>query len=256
MSEDPGAARRARIEALRAQEAAKARKRKMLAWGGGGVALALIVGGVLWATLGSSSSSSSGSSAAAFCGDVASGSPNNKQWPNPPAMSIDTKSTYSATLKTSCGDVGIKLDAQHAPQTVNNFVFLAQQNYFDHTKCHRLTTNGIYVLQCGDPTATGSGSPGYKFNDEYLNDPAIKNGIYPAGTVAMANSGANTNGSQFFLVYKASQLPPNYTPFGTITSGLDILDHIAKDGDDSSNGQGDGKPNDNVVINSVAVTKQ
>jgi peptidyl-prolyl cis-trans isomerase B (cyclophilin B) len=254
VSEDPGAARRARIEALRAQEAAKARKRKMLAWGGGVLVLALIVGAVLWATLGNSSSGSSASGA--FCGDVVSGSPNNKQWSGPPPMTIDTNAKYSATLKTSCGDIGIALDAKNAPKTVNNFVFLAQQNYFDHTKCHRLTTSGIYVLQCGDPTATGSGGPGYKFDDEYLNDPAIKTGVYPAGTVAMANSGANTNGSQFFLVYKDSPLSPNYTPFGKITSGLDILEHIAKDGDDSSNGSGDGKPNDNVVINSVPVTKE
>jgi peptidyl-prolyl cis-trans isomerase B (cyclophilin B) len=260
VSEDPGAARRARIEALRAQEAAKARQQKLLIFGGGGLVVLIVVGLVLWLTLGNSSSSKSSTasagSSAGFCGNVAAGSPNNKQWPTPPALSIDTKATYTATLKTSCGDIGLKLDAQHAPQTVNSFVFLAQQGFFDHTKCHRLTTAGLYVLQCGDPTGTGTGGPGYQFKDEYLNDPALKGGVYPAGTLAMANSGPNTNGSQFFLVYKDSPLPVNYTPFGTITSGLDILNHIAADGSDNSNGQGDGHPNDNVVINSVPVTKQ
>jgi peptidyl-prolyl cis-trans isomerase B (cyclophilin B) len=257
VSEDPGAARRARIEALRAQEKAKSRRKAM---GIGAVVLValLALGGILWATLGSSSknSSSAAGSGGAFCGNVAAGSPNNKQWSQPPAMTVDTKANYTATLKTSCGDIVLKLDAQHAPKTVNSFVFLAQQNFFDHTHCHRLTTAGIYVLQCGDPTATGTGGPGYKFDDEYLNNPAIQGGTYPAGTLAMANSGQNTNGSQFFLVYNDSPLQPNYTPFGTITSGLDILKHIAQNGTDNSNGQGDGKPNDNVVINSVPVTKQ
>jgi peptidyl-prolyl cis-trans isomerase B (cyclophilin B) len=138
-------------------------------------------------------------------------------------------------------------------QTVNSFVFLAQQDYFNHTHCHRLTTSGLYVLQCGDPTGTGTGGPGYTFPDEYLNDPAIAGGTYPAGTVAMANSGPNPNGSQFFLVYQASQLSAAYTPFGTITSGLDILQHIAADG--VSGGGTDGAPKDMVYINSVPVTK-
>jgi peptidyl-prolyl cis-trans isomerase B (cyclophilin B) len=248
------------MEALRAQEQAKARQRRMLGIGAVVLVVLLATGGILWATLGSSSKSPSGTAASgaagAFCGNVASGDPSTKQWSQPPAMTIDTKATYTATLKTSCGDIGLKLDAAHAPKTVNSFVFLAEQGFFDHSHCHRLTTNGIYVLQCGDPTATGTGGPGYKFDDEYLNAPAIQGGTYPAGTLAMANSGPNTNGSQFFLVYKDSQLSANYTPFGTITSGLDILTHIAQDGSDNSNGQGDGKPNDTVVINSVPVVKQ
>jgi peptidyl-prolyl cis-trans isomerase B (cyclophilin B) len=207
---------------------------------------ALVAGGVALATSGSGTST-------AFCGNTASGSPDGKQWSSAPAMSIDVSAAHSATLKTSCGDIGIKLDARNAPHTINSFVFLAQQDYFDHTHCHRLTTSGIYVLQCGDPTGTGTGGPGYKFDDEYLNDPAIQGGTYPAGTLAMANSGPDTNGSQFFLVYQDSQLSAAYTPFGTITSGLPILQHIAKDG--VSGGGSDGKPADTVVINSVPVTK-
>jgi peptidyl-prolyl cis-trans isomerase B (cyclophilin B) len=246
VSEDRNAARRARIDEFRAAEKTRSRRRKAAVAGAVLVVAGLITGGAVLATSG-------GGSGTAFCGNTVSGSPNGKQWSAPPAMSIDTAAAYSATLKTSCGDIGIRLDARNAPHTVNSFVFLAQQDYFDHTHCHRLTTAGIYVLQCGDPTGTGTGGPGYKFDDEYLNDPAIQGGTYPAGTVAMANSGPNTNGSQFFLVYQDSQLSAAYTPFGTITSGLPILQHIAKDG--VSGGGTDGKPADTVVINSVPVAK-
>lgn len=236
-------ARRARIEQLRAAERAKAKRRKITLLVSALVVVALVAGGIVWAATRPS-----------FCGDVAAGSPSNAQATAAPALAINPAGSYSATLKTSCGDIGIKLDAKNAPLTVNSFVHLAQTNFYDHTSCHRLTTSGIYVLQCGDPTGTGSGGPGYKIKDEYLTDPAIKGGTYPAGTVAMANSGPNTNGSQFFLVYQDSQLAASYTPFGTITSGLDILRHIAKDG--TGNGSGDGAPKDKVVINSVPVTKE
>jgi peptidyl-prolyl cis-trans isomerase B (cyclophilin B) len=236
-------ARRARIEELRAAEKAKVKKRRSLFALAAVVVVALVAGGIVWAT-----------TRPVFCGNAASGGPNGKQWTTAPTMSIDTSAAYSATLKTSCGDISIKLDAKNAPQTVNSFVFLAQQEYFNHTKCHRLTTSGIYVLQCGDPTGTGSGGPGYTLPDEYLKDPAIQGGSYPAGTVAMANTGAaHSGGSQFFLVYQTSQLAPSYTPFGTITSGLDVLRHIARDG--VQGGGTDGKPKDNVVVNSVPVTK-
>jgi peptidyl-prolyl cis-trans isomerase B (cyclophilin B) len=134
---------------------------------------------------------------------------------------------------------------------VNSFVFLAVKKYFNKTHCHRLTTSGIFVLQCGDPTGTGSGGPGYKFDDENLTG-----ATYPAGTVAMANSGPNTNGSQFFLVYKDStQLQPKYTPFGTIVSGLNIIQNVAKAGSDNANGPGDGHPKKKVVIKSVSIKK-
>jgi len=248
------AVRRARIEELRAAEKAKARQRRALIVAASVVVVAVVAGGIVWGvTHKSSSPTSTAAAGSAACGNVVAGSPNGKQWPAAPALSITTSAAYSVTLKTSCGDIGIKLDAKNAPKTVNSFLFLAQQAYFDHTKCHRLTTSGIYVLQCGDPTGTGTGGPGYKFDDEYLNDPAIQGGTYPAGTVAMANSGPNTNGSQFFLVYQDSQLSPAYTPFGTITSGLDILQRVAKDG--TTTGGTDGAPKDDVVINSVPVTK-
>ncbi|WP_329570352.1 peptidylprolyl isomerase [Kitasatospora sp. NBC_01266] len=182
------------------------------------------------------------------CTTPAAGQPNGKQWKAEPAMAIDTSAKYNVTLNTSCGAVTLQLDPSKAPHTVNSFVFLAGQNYFDHTKCHRLTTSGIYVLQCGDPTGTGSGTPGYSFTDENLTG-----ATYPAGTVAMANSGPNTNGSQFFLVYKDTQLPPSYTPFGKITGGMDVLNNIAAGG--VQGGTGDGAPNANVVLNSVTAAK-
>jgi peptidyl-prolyl cis-trans isomerase B (cyclophilin B) len=167
---------------------------------------------------------------------------------NPPPKGVAAK-TYKATITTSQGQIVVNLDGAQAPCTVNSFIYLASKGYFDGTSCHRLTTSGIYVLPCGDPTGTGSGGPGYEFGDENLSG-----ATYPAGTVAMANAGPNTNGSQFFLVYKDTQLPPNYTPFGTITSGLDVLNKVAAKGSDNSNNPGDGKPNLPVKISGVTVT--
>lgn len=167
-----------------------------------------------------------------------------------PSATPDTSATYTATMTTNRGSIVISLLNSKAPCTVNSFVSLAGQKYFNNTPCHRLTTSGIFVLQCGDPTGTGSGGPGYKFGDENL-----KGATYPAGTVAMANGGPGTNGSQFFLVYKNSPLPASYTPFGTITSGLSVLTTVAKAGSDNSNGTGDGKPKDPVQIESMTISK-
>ncbi|WP_084522520.1 peptidylprolyl isomerase [Nocardia inohanensis] len=185
---------------------------------------------------------------AAGCTAASDGQPNGKQWPLEPGMVIDTNASYRAALESNCGTISIDLDAARAPRTVNSFVMLAGERYFDHTKCHRLTTEGIYVLQCGDPTATGTGGPGYKFADENLSG-----ATYPAGTVAMANAGPNTNGSQFFLVYKDSQLPPNYTPFGKISGGLDVVRNIAAAG--VKGGGGDGSPADDIVLDAVTTTQ-
>jgi peptidyl-prolyl cis-trans isomerase B (cyclophilin B) len=150
------------------------------------------------------------------------------------------------TFTTNCGDIVIALNPK-APQTITNMSVLANAGYFNKSVCHRLTTQGIYVLQCGDPTATGSGSPtGWKgYADENLPKDGAKN--YPAGTVAMANSGPATNGSQFFLVYADTQLGPNYTIWGKITKGLDLVKKIGDVGAYTMNGSqpvyaGDGYP--------------
>ncbi|WP_342803736.1 peptidylprolyl isomerase [Nocardia brasiliensis] len=184
--------------------------------------------------------------APAQCGEAAV-APNGKQWPAEPGMAIDAGATYRATLQTNCGTVQLDLEAAAAPRTVNSFAFLSAEQYFDHTKCHRLTTAGIYVLQCGDPQGNGMGGPGYRFPDENL-----AGATYPAGTVAMANAGPNTNGSQFFLVYQDSQLPPNYTPFGRVTAGMDVLASVAAAG---TQGGADGAPANDVVLESVTTTR-
>ncbi len=160
------------------------------------------------------------------------------------------KTVYQATIHTNRGDVVINLLNSKATCTVNSFVYLAAKKYFNNTRCHRLTTVDPFVLQCGDPTGTGSGGPGYKFNNENL-----AGAKYTEGTVAMANSGANTNGSQFFIVYKNSTLAPSYTPFGEVVKGLGIIQNVAKAGSDNANGSGDGHPKEKVVIESVTIKK-
>ncbi|HEY7050785.1 MAG TPA: peptidylprolyl isomerase [Mycobacterium sp.] len=164
----------------------------------------------------------------------------------------------SVSMMTNQGPVGLQLNNAQAPCTVNSFASLAQKGYFNDTPCHRLTTgNNLFVLQCGDPGGDGKGGPGYEFADEYptnqyaSTDPALTQPVlYPRGTLAMANAGPDTNGSQFFLVYKDSKLPPKYTVFGTIDeTGLGTLDKIATAG--TTDGSPDGKPKTDVVIKSV-----
>jgi len=137
----------------------------------------------------------------------------------PYAMEINTKKSYEAILKTSMGDITIALTASATPITANNFVVLSRKSFYDNTIFHRVI-NG-FMIQGGDPNGTGSGGPGYKFNDEPFT------GEYTRGTVAMANSGPNTNGSQFFIVHKDTGLPKNYVIFGKVTSGIEVVDKIA-----------------------------
>jgi peptidyl-prolyl cis-trans isomerase B (cyclophilin B) len=170
-----------------------------------------------------------------------------------PAKAASYKKPFTVDLATDQGDITIAMAADKAPCTTNSFKHLAQAKYFDGTSCHRLTTNNIFVLQCGDPTATGSGGPGYQFGEENLPDEGENN--YPAGTVAMANAGAGTNGSQFFLVYKDTTLPASYTIFGTVTKGLDVVQKVADAGSDDSNGTGDGKPKLPITIKTATVGK-
>src|SRR5579863_3168882 len=150
---------------------------------------------------------------------------------------------------TTQGVITVRMLTTKAPCTTFSFRFLASRGYFNQTHCHRLTVQGIFVLQCGDPTGTGSGAPGYSFNDENL-----AGATYPAGTVAMANAGPNTNGSQFFFNTEANPLlAPNYTPFGFVIQGMSVLRKIAAAGDDSQNGPGDGFPHLNVTFKKVQI---
>ncbi len=164
----------------------------------------------------------------------------------------------SMSIATNQGPIGVQLNNAQAPCTVNSFASLAQKGYFNDTHCHRLTTGtGLFVLQCGDPKGDGSGGPGYQFANEYPtnqylpDDPALSQPvIYPRGTLAMANAGPGTNGSQFFIVYKDSQLPPGYTVFGKVDDkDMGVLDKIAQAG--TVDGSPDGKPKTDVVIQSA-----
>ncbi len=160
-----------------------------------------------------------------------------------PEMTIDLAKTYSAVLHTNHGDIAIEFDAMRSPMSVNNFVFLAREGFYDGVIFHRVIPN--FMIQGGDPTGTGMGGPGYKFRDELEGS-----GKYSRGTVAMANSGPNTNGSQFFICHVDAGLPHSYNIFGQATDGLDAVDSIAA----TPTGAQD-RPNEDCVINSVTISE-
>ena len=174
--------------------------------------------------------------------------PNDVSFDSAPAPGATVPDTL--TLTTNCGDIVIDLLADEAPATVASIAFLADTGFYDATTCHRLTTSGIFVLQCGDPAGDGTGGPGYQVPDENL--PAEGEANYPAGTVAMANAGPGTAGSQFFLVYEDTTLPSGYTIWGQITQGLDVVRAIAEAG--TANAGPDGSPAQPVVIESATVS--
>ncbi|MGY1809232.1 peptidylprolyl isomerase [Blastococcus sp. SYSU D00669] len=167
-----------------------------------------------------------------------------------PAAEVPTSGLVDLTMTTNFGPLVLTLDQAKAPCASASFVHLAQQKFFDGTPCHRETdSEGLKVLQCGDPTGTGTGGPGYSFPTQVTGAET-----YPRGTLAMANSGQGFDQSQFFLVYGDSQLPPNYTVVGTIDeAGLAVLDTIAANGNDGSNGAGDGAPTQPVTIQTMTV---
>ena len=166
---------------------------------------------------------------------------------DPPSTDAPAEGTVDVTLTTSAGDIPITMDAAATPCAVNSFVSLSEQGYYDDTTCHRLTTDGIFVLQCGDPSATGAGGPGYSYDDELSGKET-----YPAGTVAMANAGPNTNGSQFFLVYQDTELPASYDVIGQMDeAGTQVVQDIAAQG--TADGGPDGAPKETVTIQSVSV---
>ncbi len=148
-----------------------------------------------------------------------------QQWSTPPAMQIDPKKKYTATIETNRGTIVIALSAEHAPKTVNNFVFLAKEGYYDGIAFHRVISN--FMVQGGDPTGSGRGGPGYKFEDETRGNP-LK---HTSKVLSMANAGPNTNGSQFFITHSPQpHLDGKHTVFGTVTEGADVVDAI-KQGD-------------------------
>ncbi|MER6173388.1 peptidylprolyl isomerase [Streptosporangium sp. NPDC001681] len=195
--------------------------------------------------------------ASGTCGYVASEGGTTKDVGLPPAK-VD-KTPTMMTLKTNQGDIVIKVSADKTPCTVNSFAFLAQKKYFDGSKCHRLGSDQFPMLQCGDPLAKadgknptdGQGGPGYRFVNENL-----EGAKYTRGVVAMANSGPDTNGSQFFLVYGDAPLTPDYTPFGTVTKGLEILDKVNKAGVITPGPDGTGAPKETLEIKDVTMSSK
>jgi cyclophilin family peptidyl-prolyl cis-trans isomerase len=165
------------------------------------------------------------------------------QYDTPPDMTIDLAKSYAATLHTNHGDIEIQFDAVKSPQTVNNFVFLAREGFYDGVIFHRVISG--FMIQGGDPTGSGTGGPGYRFRDELEGS-----GDYSRGTVAMANAGPNTNGSQFFIMHRDYGLPHSYSIFGKVTAGMDAVDSIAA----SPTGAQD-RPHDDCVISSVSITE-
>ena len=165
-----------------------------------------------------------------------------KQYSSAPAMAIDPQKTYTATIETTAGTMNAEFFVDDAPNTVNNFVFLARDGYYEDVIFHRVIKG--FMIQGGDPTGTGRGGPGYRFNDEPVKRQYLR------GTLAMANAGPNTNGSQFFIMHADYPLPPNYTIFGKLTSGEDVLDSIAT----APTGAQD-RPTNPVVINSITITE-
>lgn len=258
-----------------ARQAAARRRRRALLVVAATVAVLAVVGGVTWLALGgddepettatptdAATAQTSPTDAATGTADAASPCPAPTVTPPAEPVQLDTAPdpsvaegrTWTATIATSCGDVTVDLLGEQAPQAVASFVTLAQEDFFVGTPCHRLTTEGIHVLQCGDPTGTGTGGPGYTFGP-VENAPA--DDVYPAGTLAMARVGgdAGSQGSQFFLVYEDSTIPSDsaggYTVFGRVTDGLDVVRQVAEGGVEG--GATDGAPAWPVSLEQVTV---
>ena len=166
-----------------------------------------------------------------------------KSYSNPPAQTVDASKRYTATIDTTAGTLTAELFPGDAPRTVNNFVFLSRDGFYEGVIFHRVIPG--FMIQGGDPTGTGRGGPGYKFEDEPVKR------RYDRGTLAMANAGPNTNGSQFFIMHSDYGLPPNYTIFGKVTSGEEVVDAIANAPKNSND-----RPNQPVTINSVEITEE
>ena len=253
------------------ESARRLRRRNLIAAVGAFAAVGVVVGGVALLSGGDDevtpqASASPSVSASASPSSSAAADPDNpcdpavappaepKQFDAAPAEDTAKGKTFEVSVETTCGPMLLSLDGTKAPKAVASFVSLVEQGYFDDTPCHRLTTEGIYVLQCGDPTGTGTGGPGYEFGPV---ENAPSDDVYPAGTVAMARQGGNGNsmGSQFFLVYKDSTIPSDaaggYTVMGKVTGRLDTVEKVAAGG--VAGGGGDGAPARAVSILSTSV---
>ena len=258
-------AKRRHVRRQAALQARAQRSRRNQQVVGAVLAVLVVIGGVFLLTqqmdnspADGSASARSTSSASATPSSTATGSSSPtptksaKQYAKAPARTLAEGKTWDATVRTNRGTLTLELFGDKAPQTVSSFLFLSRDKYYDGTPCHRITLGApLQVLQCGDPTGTGSGGPGYSYGIEN----APKDGSYPAGTLAMARTqDPNSNGSQFFLTYADSTLPTEgggYSIFGRVTKGLDVLTSVAKEG--TASGESDGAPKNPVTITSITV---
>lgn len=266
------AAARARLEKEMAERAARARKRRQTqAIVGAAAALLLVVAGTVWLATSLGDDDKTDNTAAPEAGFVqcafteVPADQRTKQIKDvglPGAQQSNT-GVQTMTIDTNLGPITAKIDRAAVPCTAGSFTHLAEKNFFDNSKCHRLVTEGIKVLQCGDPSATGkgwretdgTGGPSYRLVEENL--PTDKRPPYPEGVIAMANSGQpGSTGSQFFIVYGDSPLDPNYTVLGTITGGMDIVKQVAAAGDDKAFAQqaGGGHPKKEITINKLSMS--
>jgi peptidyl-prolyl cis-trans isomerase B (cyclophilin B) len=257
---------RAKVERQNARRAAEARRKRQIQAGtAAGIAVVVLVLGALW--FAGVFEPDKAKNAAKDCSWTAAPGGDAKDVGRPPTTKIAKTGTQTMSITTNQGAVDVVIDVKKVPCTAASISFLAGKHYFDNTKCHRLTNAGIFVLQCGDPKGTGKGGPGYRFEDENLPAatpasadpespaPAGAKVVYPAGTVAMANSGVDTNGSQFFIVYKDSPLSPKYTRIGQVTHGLDVVQKVAAGGiAEGGQSANDGPPKIETVIQSLTVS--
>jgi peptidyl-prolyl cis-trans isomerase B (cyclophilin B) len=192
----------------------------------------------------SASASASSSASAKACATAPEPTTKTQTWSAPGGSPLPVSPPTFMKLETNCGDIIVQMEAAKAPKTTQSMAFLAAQGFYTDSDCFRLTDTGLFVLQCGSPSNDGQGGPGYTLPDENL--PAAGTNNYPAGTVAMANAGAGTAGSQFFIVYKDTTLGPDYTIWGKVVSGLDVVQNVAAAG--VQTGAGAPAPNQKTVI--------
>lgn len=266
------AAARARLEKEMAERAAEARRRRKLRNGvAGGVVLLLVVAGGVWAlvSLGGDAKKNTAAPGGGMAECAWTQLPADQKSPQVkdvgvPPTSVPKSGTETMTIDTNLGPITTKINLAATPCTAASFSYLSSKNFYDNTKCHRLVTQGIKVLQCGDPSVTGKGwkatdgqgGPSYRFAEENL--PTDKRPAYPEGVIAMAKTQAPAStGSQFFIVYGDSQLDPSYTVLGTITQGMDLVKQVAAAGDDGAFAAqaGGGHPKKEVVIKSLSVSQ-
>ena len=263
------AAARARLEKEMAERAAAARKRRQRqAIIGSAIAVVVIAGVAVWLVSSLKSDDDKPAASAPPAGTVActwtpedAGSGAKIVNVGTPPTNAPNMGTQTLTMNTNLGQITATVDLSKAPCTAAAFDFLSAKKFWDGTKCHRLVTEGIKVLQCGDPSAKGkgyrptdgTGGPSFRYAEENL--PTGKTPPYPAGTLAMAKTQApSSTGSQFFIVYEDTTLDPSYTVLGTVTKGLDIVKSVAKAGTDNANGKGDGHPKKEVDIKTLTMT--